>query len=106
MSIEMTPDELVDLRFGGGVEILEFVHGLKLDNIESIRQHAVRFALQKMLALISGDMGHSGEDICTVCSTPFDAVAVVDATLSSFMIDVEVLQVVVEINGTCTEITT
>ena len=33
MSVEVSTDKLVDLRLSGGVEILEFVHRLELDDV-------------------------------------------------------------------------
>lgn len=33
MSVEMTADEFVDLRLRGGVEVLEFMHRLKFDDV-------------------------------------------------------------------------
>lgn len=33
MTIKVTSDKLVDLRFASSVEVLEFVDGLEFDNI-------------------------------------------------------------------------
>lgn len=57
-----------------------------------------------MFALIRGDMGYGGEDISTVCCRSFDAVSVIDTTFASFVIDIEVLEVVVEINRAGAEV--
>ena len=45
------------------------------------------------------------EHISAMCCRTFYAVSMIDASLSSFMIDIEILQIVIEINGTGTEIT-
>ena len=49
-------------------------------------------------------MGYGRENVCTMSSASFYAVPVVDATLSSFVIDVKVLEIVVEIDAAGTEI--
>lgn len=102
----MTPNEIIDLGFRLCMQILELMHGLELNNIKAIRYNTVWFALKQMLGLVSSDVGDGSEDICTMSCGPFDTVAVVDTTLSSFMIDVEVLQIVVEVDRACTEIAT
>lgn len=57
-----------------------------------------------MLTFVSGNVADGGEDISAVSCTALDAISVVDATLSSFRIDVEVLEVVVEVDGAGTEV--
>lgn len=37
MAVEMTPDELVDLRLAGLMHILELVHGGELDHVQAVR---------------------------------------------------------------------
>ena len=44
------------------------------------------------------------EHIGAVCCRTFNAVSVIDPSLSGFMIDIEILQIVIEINGTSTQI--
>jgi hypothetical protein len=41
VAIEVTSDEVVDLGFGHGVEVLELVHGGELDDVETVRQDAI-----------------------------------------------------------------
>lgn len=88
MTIEMTPNKFVDLCLGQRVEVLEFVHGLKLDNVETVGKDAVydrgrvvrartatpfqqglrtRLPLQQMFTLESGDMADGRKDIGTMC---------------------------------------
>ena len=57
-----------------------------------------------MLALVCSDVGDGGKDIGGVRRGTFDAVSVVDAALSGFSVYVEVLQVVVEIDGASAQI--
>ena len=59
-----------------------------------------------MLTLIGGNVGHGCKDICGVRSCTLDAVTVVNPSLSSLGIHIEVLKVVIKINGTSTEVTT
>jgi hypothetical protein len=80
------------------------VHGRKLRNIETVGENTVWFSLQKMFAFVCRDVGDSGENIARVGRSSFNAVSVVDATLSSLGIHIEILQVIVEINGTSTEV--
>jgi hypothetical protein len=58
-----------------------------------------------MLSLICGDMRDRGEDVSAVRRGSLDTVAMVDTTLASFMINVEVLQVIVKVNTSSAEIT-
>lgn len=51
-------------------------------------------------------MGDCGEDIRTVCSRAFDAISVINTTLSGFVINVEVLKIVVKVDRTSTEVST
>ena len=44
------------------------------------------------------------EHISAMCGRTFYAVSVIDPSLSSFMVDVKILQIVIKINGTGTEI--
>ena len=46
MSIEMSTDEFIDLCLCGGVEVLEFMHGLEFDDIQTIWKHSVGFAFE------------------------------------------------------------
>jgi len=66
IAIEMAPDELIDLSLGGGMHILEFMHGLKLDDVQAIGQYAVGFTFQQMLALVCRDVGDGCKDISTM----------------------------------------
>jgi hypothetical protein len=86
------------------MQVLELVHRLELDDIESIRQHPVRFPLQQMLTLVRSYMRYSSKYIGTVCGGALDTVSVVDSALSGFVVDIEVLEVVVEVDGAGTEV--
>lgn len=101
MPVEVTTDEFVDFGLAGGMEVLEFVHRLELDDVQAVRKNAIGFALEKMLALVGGDMGNGGEYVSAMGRRTFDAVSVVDSAFSRFMVDVKVLQVVVEIDRAC-----
>ena len=57
-----------------------------------------------MLGFIRGDVGDSCEDVRAMRGGTFDTVSVVDTALSRFVVDVEVLEVVIEVNAASTEI--
>ena len=59
-----------------------------------------------MLRFVCGDVRNSGENICAMSSRAFNAVSVVDTTLARFVIDVEVLKVVVEVDAASAQIAT
>jgi len=51
-----------------------------------------------VFALVGGYVRNGGEDVGTVGGRTFDTISVVDASLSGFMIDIEVLEVVVKVH--------
>ena len=104
MTIKMAADELVDLLLASGMEILEFMHGLELDNIEAIRKHAIWLALEEMLTLIGSDVRDSGENVGAVSSGSLDAISVVYTTFSGLVIYVKVLEIIVEVDGSGAEV--
>lgn len=65
-----------------------------------------RLSLEQVLTLISSNVRNGSEDVCTMSSRSFYTISMINSSLSSFMIDVKVLKVVVEIHTSCTEITT
>lgn len=57
-----------------------------------------------MLAFVCRDVRNGSEYIAGVGRRTLDAVSVVDSSLSSFGINIKVLKIVVEIDGTGTEV--
>lgn len=57
-----------------------------------------------MFTFVSSDMRYSSEDISTMSRSAFNAVSMVNATFSSFVIDIEVLQVIVEVDRAGAEV--
>lgn len=106
MTIEMAPHEIVDLGLCGLMQILEFMHRLELDDIQAIRQDAIRFPLEQMFRLVCCDMGHCRKHIRTVRGRPLNTIAMINATFPGFMIDVKVLKIVVKVDGTGAEVAT
>lgn len=104
MAVEVPAYEVSDLSLVLLVEILELVGRRELLDVQAVRQHAIGLALQQVLALEGGDVGNGGEDIGGVGGGPLNAVAVVDAALPRFSVHVEILKVVVEINGAGAEV--
>jgi hypothetical protein len=51
-----------------------------------------------VLGLEGGNVRNSGEDVASVGSSSFNAVSVVNSSLSSLGIDIEPLKVVVEVH--------
>jgi hypothetical protein len=46
MSIEVPTDKFVDLGLCGSVEILEFMHRLEFDDVQTIGKHTVGLAFE------------------------------------------------------------
>lgn len=63
MSIKVSSNEIVNFLFCLLMQILEFVHGREFRNIKTVRENAIWLAFQKMLALVSRDMGDGSENI-------------------------------------------
>jgi len=104
MAVEIASDKLVNLALAGGMQIMELVHGLELDDIQAIWQDAIRFSLQQMLQLVCNDVGDSGKNVCIMCRGTLNAVVVVNTVFSSLVVDVKVLEVVVEIDTSGAEV--
>jgi hypothetical protein len=49
-------------------------------------------------------MRDSGKDVSTVGRTAFNAISVVDSTFTRFVINIKVLEIIVEINASSTEV--
>ena len=104
MPVEVSADKVIDLLLRKGMQILELMHGRELDDVEAIRQNAVRFPLEQVLTFVGGDVADGGENIGAMCGCALDAVAMVDTSLAGLVIDVKVGQVVVKVDTACTEI--
>ena len=104
MTVKVAADKIVDLGFCSGVEILELVHRLELDDVEAVWQDAIGLALEQVLGLVRGDVRDSGEDVSTMSGATLDAVAVVDAALASFVVDIKILEIVVKIDAARAEV--
>lgn len=100
MAVEVAPNKVADLLLRVRVQVLEFMHGRELLDIQPIGEYAVRLPLEKMLALEGGDVRDRCKDVRGMCSGPFDAVSVVDAALPGLGIHVKVVEVVVEVDRT------
>jgi len=53
-----------------------------------------------MFTFVGSDVRYCGEDISTMSRGSLDAVSMVNSPLPSFVVDVEVLEIIVEIDGT------
>jgi hypothetical protein len=104
MSVEVASHKIVDLFFGLLMEILKLMHRRELGDVKAIWQHPVRLALEEMLTLICSDVRYCGEDVARVGSGSFDAISMVNASLSRLCVHVEPLQVVVEVDGPSTQV--
>ena len=100
----MPTNKFIDFLLSSRMKILEFMHCLELDYIQAIWKDTIRFSLQKMLALPCGNSADGRKHIRAVCSGALNAVAVVYATLASFMVNVKVGKIVVEVDTSSTEI--
>lgn len=103
------------------------VHRAELGDVESVRENSIcertrislpflavppqslkltRLPLQKVLALVRGDVTDSRKNVSAVRRAPLDAVAVVDPPLARLVVDVKVGEVVVEVDAAGAEVPT
>jgi len=57
-----------------------------------------------MLAFVGGDVTDCREDIGGMSSCAFYAISVIDPSFAGFMIDVEILQIVVKVDRSSTQV--
>ena len=101
VSVEMSVDKVEDLLFVLEVKILELVtHSL---HVQTVGSDDVRLPLDKVLRLLGRDVADRGEDVGEVGGGSLQAVSVVDLPLPGLHVHVEVLEVVVEVHGSGTE---
>ena len=100
----MTANEVMNLGLGLLVKVLELVSCSKLGDIHSIRQDAIRSTFQEVFAFVGCNVGDCGKDVGGMSGSSFHAVAMVDSATPSFIVHVEVCQVIVKIDGAGTEI--
>jgi len=93
MAIKMTPNKFVNLSFSCGMQVLELVHNLELDNIEAVRKNAIWLPF-KVLRPIRRDTRYGGIDINTACCGAFHTIPVVNTALSCLVIHIKILEVV------------
>ena len=101
----MPTDKLVDLLPCGCVQIRVLAHPLKIVGVQAIWHDTVRLALQEILRLQGSDVRYSGEDVRTVCRCTLDAISMVYAAFSGFMVDVKILDIVIKVNIASGEVT-
>ena len=61
MAIEVTANELVDLFFTFGMQVLKLVK--VSSDVQSVGSDNVRLAFDQMFGLLPSDFGHSGEHV-------------------------------------------
>ena len=118
VTVEVSPDKLVDLVFTLGMEILELVQ--ISPNVQTVRCENVRLPLDQVLALHPRDLTETsprldvdppqsevspdgGEDVRQVGAGSLDTISVINPSLPGLSIAVELLQVVVEVHVSSTE---
>jgi hypothetical protein len=99
MAVKVTTYKVVDLRLSLLVQVLELMSGGEFLHVQSVGEHTVRFPHEKMLALVCGNVRDGSKDLGRVGSAALDAISVVDAALSCLSIHIEVLQVIVKVDG-------
>lgn len=57
-----------------------------------------------MFTLIGRDVRDRGEDICRISTSPFNAISVIDSAIAGLSIYIKVLQVIVEVHRSSTQI--
>ena len=106
VSIEVASNKVVDTLLVLLMEILELVSSGELLDVQTVWQNTVWLSLEEMLALVGSDVGDCGEDIAGVGGGAFYAIPVVDTSLSSLCVNIEILEVVVKVDITSTQVTT
>lgn len=104
VSIEVAADKIVDALLVGLVKVLELVGSAEFLHVQTVGQDTVRLTLEQVLTFVCSDVRDGGEDICRVRRTALYAITVVNASLASLCVHIEVLQVVVEIDGASAEV--
>lgn len=66
VTVEVPSNKFVYLRLRRGMQILELVHGLELNDVETIRENTIRLALEKVLGFVSGDVRNRSEHVGAV----------------------------------------
>jgi uncharacterized protein (UPF0212 family) len=51
-------------------------------------------------------MGDSGENVCTMCRRPFDAISMINSSLAGLVINIKILEIVVKVDTSSTKIAT
>lgn len=102
----MSSYKVIDLDLGLLMQVLELVSSREFLHVQTVGQNTIWLSLEKMLALVCGDVGDCCEDIGRVRRGSLNAVAVVNTTLSSLSVHIKVLEVVVEINRASAKIAT
>ena len=100
----MASYEVVYFLFRLLVKVLELVHRRELHDIQTIGQDAIRLSLEEMLALICCNVRHRCKDVSGMGSSALDTVTVVDTTFTSLRIHVKILEIIVKVNRSSTEI--
>lgn len=59
-----------------------------------------------MFTFIGSNMTNSRKDIRAMCSTSLNAITMIDSSLTSFVVNVKITKLVIEVNWTGTQITT
>lgn len=100
----MAMHKLLESCFALSMKALEFMHSRGLLYIQFSGAHNIWLPLQEVLNLIRGDMGHHSEDMNTVVCCMFHAVLMLDLPLTCFFVYIEILQVVIEVHSTSTQV--
>ena len=56
MAVKVPANKVVDLRLRCRVQVLELVHRLELDDVQTVGKDAVGLALEEMFGLVRGDV--------------------------------------------------
>lgn len=104
MAVKVASYKIIDSLLVNLMQILEFVGGRELFDVETVGKDTVWLALEQMLTLVCSNVRDCCKDIGRVCRSTLDAVPVVDTTLAGLGITVKVLKVVVEINRSSAQI--
>jgi hypothetical protein len=119
------PDELIDDVLVLFVEVLELVHGRKALYVEAIRRNNVGFSTEEILRLeardvtneinkfndaenksAKGEVPDGSEDVRASGGAYFNPVAMVDLTIASFLIRLDISELAIKIDVASSKIAT
>lgn len=106
MAVEMTSRKFMDFLFCNGMQILKFMNGRKLFHIQPIRCYKIWLPFQQVFRFVAGNFRYRSEHMTQMSSCPFQTVTMVNLPLTGFFVHRKLVQIVVKVRITGTQIST